>query len=291
MGSRADDGALTDPEQAFDEAIRLLDRGEAAKAEALLELVIGAARACGERTLLARASCVLGEWLEGQGRTAAARARLQEVLEVEVEEADLIAYEQARAREILGRQAPSTGARDGVARADEATPHPPPQVRTRPRGTGDIVSRPQQRTRTHGLRIRPFLEQDTERVVELWSRCGLLRPWNDPRQDIARKLLVQRELFMVGEAGGRLVAAMMVGYEGHRGWVNYLAVEPELQHRGVGREMMQEAERRLVALGCPKIQLQVRTDNVDAMAFYRRLGYVQDAVVSMGKRLIEDGGA
>jgi ribosomal protein S18 acetylase RimI-like enzyme len=139
--------------------------------------------------------------------------------------------------------------------------------------------------------IRPFVEADTDQVIALWSRCGLLRPWNDPKQDIARKLRVQRELFMVGELAGRLVAVMMVGYEGHRGWVNYLAIEPELQQRGLGRTMMAEAERRLLDLGCPKIQLQVRESNVDAIAFYRQLGYRQDAVVSMGKRLVKDDGA
>jgi ribosomal protein S18 acetylase RimI-like enzyme len=140
------------------------------------------------------------------------------------------------------------------------------------------------------LRIRPFAEADTERVVDLWSRCGLLRPWNDPRKDITRKLAVQRELFMVGELDGALVAAMMVGYEGHRGWVNYLAVEPQLQGRGLGRQMMAEAERRLAALGCPKVQLQVREGNDAALAFYRTLGYTQDAVVNLGKRLVRDDG-
>ncbi len=138
------------------------------------------------------------------------------------------------------------------------------------------------------MRIRPFVDDDTESVIALWARCGLLRPWNDPHKDIARKLRVQRELFLVGERDGRLVAAMMVGYEGHRGWVNYLAVDPELQGQGLGRQMMAEAERRLAALGCPKVQLQVRTDNVEAIAFYRQLGYKEDAVVSMGKRLVDD---
>lgn len=140
------------------------------------------------------------------------------------------------------------------------------------------------------MRIREFAEGDTERVIELWSCCGLLRPWNDPQKDIARKLQVQRELFMVGEVEGRLVAVVMIGYEGHRGWVNYLAVEPELQRHGLGREMMAEAERRARDLGCPKLQLQVRKDNAAALAFYRKLGYAEDAVISMGKRLIKDNG-
>jgi ribosomal protein S18 acetylase RimI-like enzyme len=142
--------------------------------------------------------------------------------------------------------------------------------------------------RADRLEIRAYEEADAERVIALWARCGLLRPWNDPERDIARKLRVQRELFMVGEIDGRVVAVIMVGYEGHRGWVNYLAVEPELQHRGFGRRMMAEAERRLGALGCPKVQLQVRNDNPQAIAFYRRLGYTEDAVVNMGKRLVND---
>jgi ribosomal protein S18 acetylase RimI-like enzyme len=96
---------------------------------------------------------------------------------------------------------------------------------------------------------------------------------------------------MVGEVDGQVVAVVMAGYEGHRGWVNYLAVEPELQGRGLGREMMAEAERRLEALGCPKVQLQIRTDNARAINFYRCLGYTEDAVVGMGKRLVRDDDA
>jgi ribosomal protein S18 acetylase RimI-like enzyme len=141
------------------------------------------------------------------------------------------------------------------------------------------------------MKIREFVEIDEKKVIELWARCGLLRPWNDPRKDIARKLRVQRELFMVGEIDGRLVAAVMAGYEGHRGWVNYLAVEPELQGQGLGREMMAEVERRLTELGCPKVNLQIRRGNTAVAAFYARLGYAEDEVVSMGKRLIRDGAA
>jgi ribosomal protein S18 acetylase RimI-like enzyme len=141
------------------------------------------------------------------------------------------------------------------------------------------------------MRIRPFVEADEDRVVDLWDRCGLLRPWNDPRKDIARKLQVQRELFMVGEIDGRLVAVVMAGYEGHRGWVNYLAVEPEEQGRGLGRQMMAAVERGLAARGCPKVQLQIRRGNLDVVRFYRELGYAEDEVIGMGKRLVFDDGA
>lgn len=141
---------------------------------------------------------------------------------------------------------------------------------------------------TGDLRIRAFAETDAEQVIALWSRCGLVRPWTDPRKDIARKLLVQRDLFMVGENDGRVVAAVMVGYDGHRGWVHRLAVEPELQGKGLGRRMMAEAERRLMDLGCPKMQLHVREDNLVVLDFYRRLGFAEEAVVTMSKRLCDD---
>jgi ribosomal protein S18 acetylase RimI-like enzyme len=138
------------------------------------------------------------------------------------------------------------------------------------------------------MEIRTFVESDTEPVVALWERSGVTRRWNDPRKDIARKLALQRELFLVGVIGGRLVAAVMAGYEGHRGWVNYLAVDPAYRHRGLGREMMAEAERRLADLGCPKVSLLIRRDNDQATGFYRHLGYVQDDSISMGKRLEAD---
>jgi ribosomal protein S18 acetylase RimI-like enzyme len=116
----------------------------------------------------------------------------------------------------------------------------------------------------------------------------LIRLWNDPRKDIARKLAVQPELFLVGLADHTIVATAMAGYEGHRGWVNYLAVAPERQRQGLGRSMMREVERLLHSAGCPKINLQIRDTNAEAMAFYSALGYKRDEVVSMGKRLETD---
>ena len=150
---------------------------------------------------------------------------------------------------------------------------------------------PPARAPVEHMKIRAFEEADQDEVVALWSRCGLLRPWNDPRKDIARKLAVQRELFMVGEIGGRLVAAVMAGYEGHRGWVNYLAVEPGLQGQGLGRQMMAEVERGLAERGCPKASLQIRRGNLGVVEFYRELGYAEDDVISMGKRLVLDDDA
>jgi ribosomal protein S18 acetylase RimI-like enzyme len=137
-------------------------------------------------------------------------------------------------------------------------------------------------------RIRPFRRGDTEPVVDLWRRCGLVRPWNDPRQDIERKLSVQPELFLVLERDAVVVATAMAGYDGHRGWVYYVAVESALQGGGVGRSLMAEIEARLLALGCPKVNVQVRGGNEPAAAFYQRLGYAEDGATGFGKRLIPD---
>lgn len=136
--------------------------------------------------------------------------------------------------------------------------------------------------------IREFRKGDEDAVVALWQACGLTRPWNDPRKDIARKLTVQPELFLVGELDGKVAATLMAGYEGHRGWVNYLAVAPEHRRRGFARVLMQEAEERLLALGCPKVNVQVRDSNQEALGFYKSIGYLQDEAVSLGKRLIAD---
>jgi ribosomal protein S18 acetylase RimI-like enzyme len=137
--------------------------------------------------------------------------------------------------------------------------------------------------------IRCFAPEDEPAVVALWQRCGLTRPWNDPHRDIRRKLRVRPDLFLVGVLDGALVGTVMAGYEGHRGWINYLAVDPRHQRRGLGRALMLEAERLLRQSGCPKINLQVRTGNQEAIAFYRRLGYAVDEVISLGKRLEHDG--
>lgn len=140
------------------------------------------------------------------------------------------------------------------------------------------------------MQIRAFEEGDTDEVVALWRLCGLTRPWNDPHRDIERKLLVQRELFLVGveEGNGEVIASIMAGYEGHRGWVNYLAVHPDARGAGHGRALMNEVEALLLGRGCPKVNLQVRRDNAEALAFYAAIGYAVDDAVSLGKRLISD---
>ena len=136
--------------------------------------------------------------------------------------------------------------------------------------------------------IREFMDADADDVVALWEAAGLIRPWNDPRLDIERKKSVQRDLFLVAVDDDRIVGAGMAGYDGHRGWVNYLAVQPDIRQAGIGRALMAEFERRLLALGCPKVSLQVRAGNAEALAFYAHLGFTEDAVVSLGKRLIAD---
>lgn len=138
------------------------------------------------------------------------------------------------------------------------------------------------------MHIRPFAEADQPALIALWQDCTLTRPWNDPARDIARKLTVQRDLFLVGEVGGVLMASVLAGFDGHRGWVNYLAVHPSMRRKRYGEALMLAVEHGLLALGCPKLNLQVRAGNLQALAFYGALGYLQDDVVSLGKRLVVD---
>jgi len=138
------------------------------------------------------------------------------------------------------------------------------------------------------MEIRPFEQRDADQVVALWHQCGLTRDWNDPRLDIERKLTTQPELFLVGELDNRVMATAMAGYDGHRGWVNYLAVAAEQRGQGHGRRLMAEVERLLEDRGCPKLNIQVRAENTTAIGFYRSIGYLEDASISLGKRLIAD---
>lgn len=137
--------------------------------------------------------------------------------------------------------------------------------------------------------IRPFTPADEPAVIALWQRAGLTRPWNDPAKDIRRKLAEQPGLFgVMVEPGGAVIGSVMAGYEGHRGWINYLAVDPARRQQGLGRQLMAWAEAQLRARGCPKINLQVRRGNEPVLAFYAALGYTDDQVVSLGKRLEHD---
>lgn len=138
------------------------------------------------------------------------------------------------------------------------------------------------------MKLRAYLEQDQSDVIELWTRCGLVVPQNNPVKDIQRKLQVDRDLFLVGFTQRGIVATVMGGYDGHRGWINYLAVEPSKQGNGYGRIIMSAIEALLKEKDCPKVNLQVRSNNSDIIGFYAALGYGNDNVVGLGKRLEHD---
>ena len=138
------------------------------------------------------------------------------------------------------------------------------------------------------LVYRAYRDDDESGVIELWRRCDLVRPWNHPQADIRRKCDDSRELFFVGELDGELVASCMAGYDGHRGWIYYLAVAPEFQRQGIASRLLAIAEAELHRRGCPKIDLMVRDTNQQVIEFYRALGYGDDPVAVMSKRLIED---
>jgi len=136
------------------------------------------------------------------------------------------------------------------------------------------------------ITIRPFAESDRSKVAALWRAAFPNAPThNQPEIDIRRKLAVQRELFLVAELDGELAGTAMGGYDGHRGWVYYVAVSPAHRRKGIGSALMKAVEARLVMLGCPKLNLQVRADNHHVVAFYRKLGYEIEERISMGKRL------
>ena len=138
----------------------------------------------------------------------------------------------------------------------------------------------------NSLRVRPYSEADESSVVALWAQAFAGDPArNEPRAVIDRKLRVQRELFLVGEFQDDVVGAVIAGFDGYRGWVYHLAVQPRFRRRGFGRELMREAEARLRALGCPKLNLQVRSSSEEIVAFYERLGYSLEDRASLGKVL------
>jgi ribosomal protein S18 acetylase RimI-like enzyme len=135
------------------------------------------------------------------------------------------------------------------------------------------------------LAIMPITDTDVAAVVDLWQRCGLTRPWNDPSGDIAFARRGPNSAVLVGRQGGAIVATVMVGHDGHRGWFYYLAVDPAVQGRGFGRAMTQAAEAWLVERGIVKAQLMVRADNDRVRAFYEALGYGEQKRVLFAKWL------
>ncbi len=139
------------------------------------------------------------------------------------------------------------------------------------------------------IEIRPFQAEDEMTVVRLWHDCGLLVRDNDPYKDIQRKKHEHPELFLVAVEDGKVVGAVMGGYDGHRGAVNYLAVAPGRRHQGIGKKLMGTLEEKMTALGCPKMNLFIRVTNQEVVAFYEKLGFAQNTVgISFGKRLVND---
>ncbi|MBW2410387.1 MAG: GNAT family acetyltransferase [Deltaproteobacteria bacterium] len=136
--------------------------------------------------------------------------------------------------------------------------------------------------------IRSYRREDKRDVIDLWIQCNLVVPANNPEKDIKRKLAVNPELFLVGIMDDTLVATCMAGYDGHRGWINYLAVAPQCRRQGIATRIMKAAEGCLTSAGCPKINLQVRTTNMAVIQFYKSVGFSNDDVVSLGKRLAPD---
>jgi len=126
---------------------------------------------------------------------------------------------------------------------------------------------------------------DAAAVISLWEACGLTRPWNDPAADFARAIGGQTSAVLLLRDGEEIAAGVMVGFDGHRGWVYYLAVAPERRRAGLGRAMMEAAEAWLRERGAPKIQLMVRADNSHAIGFYKSLGLEPQKVVTLGRFL------
>ena len=137
------------------------------------------------------------------------------------------------------------------------------------------------------LTIRSYAPADFEKVVALWEACELTRPWNDPASDIEFCLGSENSILMVGVAGGQsqIVATAMVGHDGHRGWIYYVAVAPDYQEKGAGREMMAHAEAWLIQRGVPKAMLMIRETNRRVIGFYQQLGYAIEERVVMARWL------
>jgi ribosomal protein S18 acetylase RimI-like enzyme len=136
-----------------------------------------------------------------------------------------------------------------------------------------------------GVSIGPACAENRDAVVALWIAAGLTRPWNNPGSDFDLALSNHTSTIFIARDAAAVVGSVMVGFDGHRGWVYYLASDPENRGRGIGRALMAAAENWLRELGCPKIQLMVRQDNFDATSFYSAIGYLEQDVLTLGRRL------
>ena len=135
------------------------------------------------------------------------------------------------------------------------------------------------------LTIAPIGDGDVADVIALWQRCGLTRPWNDPASDIALARKGENAAMLVGRDDSGIVASVLVGHDGHRGWVYYVAVDPDCRHKGYGRVVMDAAEHWLRLRGIEKLQLMVRPDNSQVQAFYQSLGYLEQERIIYAKWL------
>jgi ribosomal protein S18 acetylase RimI-like enzyme len=135
------------------------------------------------------------------------------------------------------------------------------------------------------LSVTPIEESDIPDVIALWHRCGSTRPWNDPAGDIALARRGEHSTVLVGRHGGALVASVMVGHDGHRGWVYYVTVDPDRRYKSFGRAIMNAAEDWLRTRGILKLQLMVRKDNAKVQAFYESIGYYNQETVTFAKWL------
>jgi ribosomal protein S18 acetylase RimI-like enzyme len=140
-------------------------------------------------------------------------------------------------------------------------------------------------TAVPALSIAPVEDGDIADVIVLWQRCRLTRPWNDPAADIALARHGPSSAVLIGREGSAIVATAMVGHDGHRGWVYYVATDPDRRQQGYGRAIMNAAEDWLRAAGVPKLQLLVRRDNAAAGAFYESIGYEEAETIVFAKWL------
>ena len=136
--------------------------------------------------------------------------------------------------------------------------------------------------------IRPLQKADGAAVIALWESCGLTRPWNDPRKDINFAKQNSSSEILVGEESGEIVASVMVGHDGHRGAIYYLAVSPQRQRQGLGKAIHDAAIAWLQSLGVWKINLMVRLENTQVVSFYEKLGYRPNQVVSLARTIDAD---
>jgi ribosomal protein S18 acetylase RimI-like enzyme len=136
--------------------------------------------------------------------------------------------------------------------------------------------------------IDTYQPGDEADVISLWQECELVVPWNNPLSDIARKTADSPQLFFIGRLDGKLVASCMAGYDGHRGWVYFLAVRKLHRRKGLAARLMSHVEKKLIELGCPKLELMVRNSNSNVISFYRSIGFDRDPVTLLSKRLSQD---